>query len=102
MGFMPVLPMILFFGFVFFILPKVFWLLPFLLAGAALWWMAAGHRGEWRNWQSEQMRDWGKEWGRGDWARMWRCSDDVGDGEKAKRDEVVIVEEKPKRNSEYV
>ena len=91
-GMFPILPMVFFFVFVFFILPKIAFLLPFLLIGGAIWWMSSGaSRGRWGGWSRDQWQQWSREWG---------CEGD--DGEKPKR--VEIIEEKPKRGDgvEYV
>jgi hypothetical protein len=91
-GMFPIVPMLFFFGFVFFVLPKLGFLLPLLLIGGAIWWMSSnsGSRERWGGWSREGWQQWSREWG---------CGED--DGEKAKR--VEIIDEKPKRDSvEYV
>jgi hypothetical protein len=89
-GMFPIVPLLLFFGFVFFILPKLGFLLPLLLIGGAIWWMSSSStRGRWGGWSRDQWQQWSRE---------WNCSDE--DGEKAKR--VEVVSEKPKRGDDGV
>ncbi len=76
-GFRPWLPLLFLFGFAFFALPKLAFLLPFLVIGGALWWMMSPNA---------------RRWGHGAWERMeqeW--------SEKPKRD--GESEDKPKRDN---